>query len=105
MIDSANIIKQLEKRLGTISVDSKVEHIGSVIKNNDGVITASGLSKITMGEMVEFDKGDRGVVLNLTEDTVSIILLSTQSDIKEGDVVKRTNELLSIEASEELLGR
>src|SRR5688572_5634885 len=105
MIDSADIIKQLEKRLGTFEQDSKTEHIGIVEKNSDGVISASGLSKVSMGEMVEFEKGSRGVVFNLTEDDVSIILLDAKSDIKEGETIKRTNQLLSIDVSEELLGR
>lgn len=105
MIDSNDIIKQLEKRLSSTSQGVKTEHVGEVIANNDGVITASGLSKVTLGEMVEFDKGDTGFVLNLGEDTVSIILLSAKSDIKEGDSVKSTGEILSIEASDELLGR
>lgn len=105
MINSDDIIKQLERKLGTISYGAKSEHVGEVVTNNDGVITATGLSKVTMGEMVKFDKGDLGFVLNLSEDTVSIILLSTKGDIKEGDKVKSTGELLSIEASDELLGR
>lgn len=105
MIDSNDIINQLEKRLGTLSQDSKTEHIGEVIKNSDGVIIASGLSKVTMGEMVEFEKGSRGVVFNLTEDQVSIILLDTKENIVEGNKIRRTNELLSIEVSPELLGR
>ncbi len=105
MIDSTDILKKLEQRLSSFESDSKVEHVGFVQRNNDGVITASGLSKVTIGEIVEFEKGDQGVVLNLTEDLVSIILLSEKGDIKEGDTVKRTNELLSIEGSEELLSR
>lgn len=105
MIDSNDIIKQLENRLSATSLSAKTEHVGEVISNNDGVITASGLSKVTLGEMVEFDKGDRGFVLNLAEDTVSIILLSAKSDIKEGDSLKSTGEILSIEVSDELLGR
>ncbi len=105
MINSQDIINQLEKKLSNTSFDTKTEHVGTVEANNDGVITASGLSKVKMGEMVEFDKGDRGFVLNLGEDSVSIILLSTNSDIKEGDTVKALGEILSIEVHEDLLGR
>ncbi len=57
MIDSNDIIRDLEKRLGSISQDSKTIHVGEVVKNSDGIITASGLSEVTMGEMVELDKG------------------------------------------------
>jgi F-type H+/Na+-transporting ATPase subunit alpha len=105
MIDSNDIIKQLEKRLSSIEQDGKTEHVGIVERNSDGVVTASGLSKVAMGEMVEFEKGSRGVIFNLAEDYVSIILLDTKHDIKEGDKVKRTEQLLSIEVSDDLLSR
>ncbi|HSW47884.1 MAG TPA: F0F1 ATP synthase subunit alpha [Candidatus Saccharimonadales bacterium] len=105
MIDSNDIIKQLESRLSKISQNAKTEHVGEVVKNSDGVVIASGLSKVTMGEMVEFDNGSRGVVFNLTQEAVSIILLNSKGDLKEGDKIKRTEELLSIPVSEELLGR
>lgn len=105
MINSDDIIKQLEKRLGEFSSDAKVQNVGTVATNNDGVVTASGLSLVQMGEIVEFDKDTFGVVLNLNENTVSIIALGPSNHIKEGDRVKRTEKLLSIEVSEDLLGR
>ncbi len=105
MIDESNIIKQLEKRLSSFSSNAQEEHVGRVEKNNDGVISASGLSKVAMGEIVTFENRARGVVLNLSEDSASIILLSQDADIKEGDTIKRTNTLLSIGASDEVLGR
>jgi F-type H+-transporting ATPase subunit alpha len=105
MINDQDIIKQLEKRLSNFNADAKTEHVGIVERNNDGVITATGLSKVTMGEMVEFETGTQGVVLNLSEDTVSIILLSDDSEIKEGQQIKRTEKLLSIDVSDEVLGR
>lgn len=104
MIKSDDIIKQLENRLRDFSSDTKTQNIGTVEKNNDGVITVSGLSQASMGEMVTIGKVE-GVVFNLDEDYVSVILLENGNNIKEGDVVKRTEKLLSVEASEELLGR
>lgn len=104
MIKSDDIIKQLENKLRDFSTDVKAQNVGTVEKNNDGVITVSGLSQAAMGEMVIVGKIE-GVVFNLDEDYVSIILLENGNDIKEGDVVKRTEKLLSVEASEELLGR
>jgi F-type H+-transporting ATPase subunit alpha len=104
MIDSNDIIKQLESHLRTFSTDSKTQNIGLVEKNNDGVVTASGLSQAAMGEMVMVGN-NAGVVLNLDEDYASIILLDKGADIKEGETVRRTETLLSIEASDELLGR
>jgi F-type H+/Na+-transporting ATPase subunit alpha len=105
MIDSNEIIKQLEKRLASTSMDPRSEHVGVVVSNNDGVISASGLSKIKLGEMVEFENKERGFVLNLGEDSVSIILLSSNSDIREGDKVKSLGEILSIDVNEDLIGR
>jgi len=105
MIKSEEIISQLEKGLSGFSLNSKVQNVGAVEKNNDGVIVASGLSQAFMGENVEFENKARGVILNLDEDNVSIIVLGKGGDIKEGDTVKRTEKLLSINASEDLLGR
>lgn len=105
MIDESNIIAELEKNLLTWSKDPKVQNVGVVEKNNDGVIVSSGLTQATMGERVEFENGTSGMILNLDEDSVSIILLGEGHDIKEGDKVKRTGETLSINVSEEILGR
>lgn len=105
MQNSEEIIKQLEKKLSGFNQDSTSKNVGIVEKNTDGVVVASGLSKAMMGELVEFETGSRGVILNLDEDSVSIILLDNSKDIKEGDEVKTTGVLLSIEVSEDLLGR
>ena len=105
MKDSNDIINQLEKKLSTYSSEGTSKNVGVVEKNTDGVVVASGLSKAIMGEQVVFENGAKGVVLNLDEDSVSIILLDRADDIKEGDSVKTTGILLSIEASEDLLGR
>jgi len=104
-MDSNEIINKLEHRLMTFDANPKIQNIGTVIKNNDGVIVASGLTRAQMGEMVTFDNGSRGVVLNLDEDYVSIILLDRGENLTEGSTVKTTGQLLSITASEELLGR
>ena len=104
MIKSDEIIKQLENRLRDFSSDTKTQNIGAVEKNNDGVITVSGLSQAVMGETVVIGKTE-GVIFNLDEDYVSVILLDKGDHIREGDTVKRTESLLSIEASDGLLGR
>ena len=105
MIDENKIISKLENSLKDINQDPKLQNIGFVEQNIDGVIVASGLSKATMGELIEFENGVMGVVLNLDEDNVSIILLGEGSGIKEGDKVKTTGEILSLNVSEDLLGR
>lgn len=105
MIDNKKIIENLEKRLSTFNTDPKTQNVGRVEKNTDGVITASGLTKAFMGEMIDFTDGSTGFILNLDEDSASIIVLSGGKSIKEGDTVKTTGRSLTINASESLLGR
>src|SRR5438552_1826608 len=105
MNKSEDIIKKLENKLATFDTNPKVENVGIVEKITDNVIVASGLSKAKMGEEVAFTDGTPGLVLNLDEDSVSIILLGKGSDIKEGDRIKTTGRILSINVSEQLLGR
>lgn len=105
MINSEDVIKQLEENLSTFEYSPRTKNVGNVEKNLDGVISSSGLSQAFMGEKVLFEDGTAGVVLNLDEDSVSIILLGSGKKIKEGDTVKTTGKLLEINASEDLLGR
>lgn len=105
MIDSSSIIEKLEKSLMTFSSEPKMQSVGKVEKNTDGIIVASGLFKVRMGEKVLFEDGSFGFVLNLNEDYVSIALLSGGENLKEGAEVKTTGQMLSINASVNLLGR
>src|ERR1041385_2127275 len=105
MIDNKTIIENLEKRLSNFNADPKTQNVGKVEKNTDGVITASGLTKAFMGEIIAFQDGSTGFILNLDEDNASIILLSGGSNVQEGQTVKTTGKQLSVHASEELLGR
>src|SRR6266446_1769988 len=100
MIDNKEIIDLLEKRLSSFSVDPKTQNVGKVEKNTDGVIIASGLSKAFMGELIDFQDGSTGFILNLDEDHASIILLSGGQNVKEGDTVKTTGKQLTINASD-----
>ena len=105
MIDNAKIINKLEETLGTFEGDPRIQNIGRVSKNTDGVIEAFGLSKVFMGETVFFEDGTFGMVLNLDEDITSIITFGKADDIKEGSMVKSSGKILGIDVSEELLGR
>jgi F-type H+/Na+-transporting ATPase subunit alpha len=105
MKNADEIIRGLEKKLDKFDQDKNAVNIGTVEKNTDGVVVANGLSNIQMGEIVEFEKGAAGVVLNLDEDFVSIILLGKSEEIKQGDRVKSTGQILSINVSDKLLGR
>ena len=78
---------------------------GVVILVGDGIAKASGLEKCMAGELLEFPNGSYGMAQNLEEDTVSIVILGTDSGIKEGDVVKRTGKVVSVPVGAGLIGR
>jgi F-type H+/Na+-transporting ATPase subunit alpha len=105
MIDNKTLIEKLEKRLSTFNADPKTQNIGRVEKNTDGVIQASGLTNAFMGEIISFEDGSEGFILNLDEDNASIILLSGGPNVKEGDTVKTTGKNLTINVSDAMLGR
>ncbi|WP_185851055.1 F0F1 ATP synthase subunit alpha [Blattabacterium cuenoti] len=95
----------IKKQLSDFKYESKLCEYGIVVQIGDGVVRSVGLNSVFSGELVEFHNGNKGVVLNLEEDHVSIVLLSSSKDIKEGDVVKRTKKILSIPVGEGMLGR
>lgn len=100
-----DFIFEIEKKLETVREDKSVENVGSVIFVGDGIVKASGLSMAGFGEEVEFVDKSRGLILNLDEDSTSIILFSGINNIKEGDAVKTTGKILSINVSQDLIGR
>ncbi len=99
------IIDNLKKEISKFKKEIKLEHVGTVLEVFDGIVRASGLSNIKSSEMVTFPSGDKGVVLNLEEDSVGIIVLGDYTKIKEGDEVKATGEILSIGVGDAMLGR
>ena len=99
------LLKQIEKRLATVHFDPKMENIGTVDSVGDGIVQATGLSKVGFGEEVEFENGARGLSFNLNEDYTSIIVLSEGEDIKEGQKIKTTGRILGINGNDELIGR
>jgi len=105
MINDSEILKELEGRLEKFESSSKTQNIGKIEKINDGVIAASGLSQAFMGEIIALPNNNYGVVLNLDEDSVSIILLGRGEKLREGDTVKSTGRILSIDVSNDYLGR
>lgn len=105
MVDSKDIIKQLEDKLRAYPGNAKQINVGTVEVFYDGVARVSGLSKAMMGELINFKNGSTGVVLNLDEDFVSIILLDRATDLREGDSAHTTGRLLSIIVNDEILGR
>ena len=100
-----HIVENLRKEIENFSTQTKIEKIGRVIEVFDGIAKVSGLSNIKSSEMVSFPNGEMGVVLNLDEDTVGVIILGEFSKIKEGDEVKSTGRILEVPVSDNILGR
>ncbi len=95
----------LRQQLAGFKTEKELEEVGTVLQVGDGIARIYGLTRVQSGELIEFDNGLRGVVLNLEEDNVGAVLLGKSTDIKEGDVVKRTGKIASIKVGEGMLGR
>ena len=105
-IKPAEVSAILRQELAGFDSSAVLEEIGSVLQIGDGIARVYGLSNVEAGELVEFEKtGLKGIVLNLEEDNVGIVLLGGVDDINEGDKVKRTRKIASIKVGEGLLGR
>ena len=104
-VNPAEISAILKKQLKDFDSTSSLNEIGSVLTVGDGIARAYGLSNAQYGELVEFSNGTQGIVLNLEEDNVGIVLLGSSTDIKEGDTVKRTSRIASVEVGEGIVGR
>jgi F-type H+-transporting ATPase subunit alpha len=85
--------------------EAELEEVGTVLQVGDGVARIYGLSKAQAGELIEFENGLRGLVLNLEEDNVGAVMLGDYSEIREGATVKRTNKIASIKVGEGIVGR
>ncbi|HFB62298.1 MAG TPA: F0F1 ATP synthase subunit alpha [Bacteroidetes bacterium] len=105
-IKPAEVSAILRKELAGFESEAKLEEIGTVLMIGDGIARVYGLSNAEQGELVEFEKnGLLGLVQNLEEDNVGVVLLGDAEDINEGDKVKRTGRIASIKVGEGLLGR
>ncbi len=104
-IRPGEVSEVLRKQLEGITTDVQLEEVGTVLQVGDGIARIYGLSKVRANEMIEFENGVKGIVLNLEEDNVGAVLLGASHGIKEGETVKRTNKIASIDVGEGLLGR
>jgi len=95
----------LRQQLSNVSTEAELEEVGKVLQVGDGIARVYGLKKVKAGELVEFDNGIRAIALNLEEDNVGVVLMGPSEEIKEGDKVKRTGLIASINVGEGLLGR
>src|SRR5690606_31827653 len=83
----------------------QMTEIGTVLTTGDGVARVFGLKSVLAGELVEFDGGVKGMVLNLETNNVGIVVLGDDAAIKEGSTVKRTEKIVSVPVGNALLGR
>jgi F-type H+-transporting ATPase subunit alpha len=104
-IKPAEISQILKQQLESFKSEAELEEVGTVLQVGDGIARIYGLSNVEANEMIEFDSGVKGIVLNLEEDNVGAVLLGLSSKVKEGDTVKRMQRIASIMVGEQLLGR
>ncbi len=105
-IKPAEVSAILRKELSGFESEAVLEEVGSVLQIGDGIARIYGLTNVEAGELVEFEKtGLKGIVLNLEEDNVGVVLLGEPGDINEGDSVKRTKRIASLKVGEGMLGR
>lgn len=95
----------LRQQLEGISTGIRTEEVGTVLQVSDGVARIYGLDNAEANELLQFDNGMEAIVMNLEEDNVGAVLLGPTDQVKEGDIVKRTGRIASIDVSEGMIGR
>ena len=104
-VKPAEVSAILRQQLGGFKSESELQEVGTVLQVGDGIARIYGLTNVQSGELIEFENGLQAIVLNLEEDNVGAVLLGPSKGIKEGDVVKRSNRIASINVGEGMLGR
>jgi F-type H+/Na+-transporting ATPase subunit alpha len=95
----------LREQLSNFKTDAELEEVGTVLQIGDGVARIYGLTRVQSGELLEFENGLQALALNLEEDNVGVVILGESHDIKEGDTIRRTKKIASIQVGEKMLGR
>ncbi len=104
-IQPSEISKILKEEIKNFGTDSEITEVGQVLSIGDGIARIHGLDNVQAGEMVAFADGTKGMALNLEDDNVGVVLFGSDSAIKEGDTVKRTNTIVDVPVGKSLLGR
>jgi F-type H+-transporting ATPase subunit alpha len=104
-VKPAEVSAILKQQLTGFEATASLDEVGTVLTVGDGIVRAYGLSNVQYGELVAFDSGLEGIVLNLEEDNVGIVLLGPSKEIKEGSTVKRTQRIASLQVGEGIVGR
>lgn len=104
-IKPAEVSAILKKQLADVNLDVQLEEVGTVLTVGDGIARVYGLNNAQSGELVEFRTGEQGIVQNLEEDNVGVVMLAESNTINEGDIVTRTKRIASVKVGEGLVGR
>ena len=104
-IKPAEVSAILKKQLADVDLNVELEEVGTVLTVGDGIARVYGLNNAQSSELVEFENGAQGIVQNLEEDNVGVVMLAEADDINEGDTVKRTKRIASVRVSEAMIGR
>ncbi len=104
-LKAAEISAILKEQIKNFDSNAEVSEVGQVLSVGDGIARVYGLDNVQAGEMVEFTNGIQGMALNLEIDNVGIVIFGDDKDIHEGDVVKRTGDIVEVPVGKELLGR
>src|SRR5918993_3699551 len=104
-IRAAEISAILRQQIENFGTEADVAEVGQVLSVGDGVARVHGLDNVQAGEMVEFADGVKGMALNLETDNVGIVIFGSDSEIREGDQVKRTGTIVDVPVGKGLLGR
>ncbi len=104
-IKPSEVTAILRNHLSDTNLDASLEEVGTILTVGDGIARVYGLNNAQSGELVLFDNDVQGIVQNLEQDNVGVVILGESSNINEGDLVKRTNRIASINVGEGLVGR
>ncbi len=104
-VKAAEVSAILKQQIEGFDASAKLDQVGTVLSVGDGIARVFGLSNAQYGELVEFETGMQGIVLNLEVDNVGVVLLGTSKDVSEGSQVKRTERIASINVGEGVVGR
>jgi len=104
-IRAAEISKVIKDQIASFGTEAQVSETGQVLSVGDGIARVYGLDNVQAGEMVEFANGIQGMALNLEADNVGIVIFGSDSEIREGDTVKRTGTIVDVPVGKGLLGR
>ena len=104
-IKADEISKIIRQQIENFETAMNVTEVGSVISVGDGIARIYGLERVMAGELLELPHGVSGIAMNLEEDQVGAVLLGDYTEIKEGDLVKRTGKIMSVPVGEAMVGR